>query len=325
MRLGSVLLWSSLSASACTGAKTETSPSTTSSTSTWDPDAPLAERCFPTVGDPASGVPEYDAFAPVVPRDCAGTDHQAIGDLDRVVFLGDSITAGTPPTPEDGYYRNLLVASLEADFGHPVETQDCSVWGARVDDLFRDHSQIADCLGTQGVDLRATLVVFTVGGNDMFAFAQDMLDGGTLEQVTADVDATIALFRESVDVLTGMRPRFPNGLSVVFGNLYEYTDGTGDLSLCPNANLLGFDGVIPEIRDEYVRVNEAWVQTAVETDTDVVFMLEHFCGHGFLAGDPDNECFRGDDAEVWFDPTCIHPNPVGHEQLADLFRTVVRH
>src|SRR5687767_11484874 len=84
---------------------------------TWDPDAPLAERCFDGFGDPENGdLPQYDGFDPVVPRHCEGTDHQQIDALDRVVFVGDSITTGTFPTPEAGYYRNLLLADLDAKF-----------------------------------------------------------------------------------------------------------------------------------------------------------------------------------------------------------------
>lgn len=302
-----------------------TSPATTppGPTTTWDPDAPLAERCFEGLGDPANGaVPEYDAFGPEVPRHCMGTDHQDVDDLDRVVFLGDSITTGTPPTPIEGYYRSLLLAALEERHG-PLETEDCSEWGARVDDLLQDDDQLVRCLGDAGVDERATLVVFTIGGNDMFAFAQDVLAGGTVAEVEANVDATLVLFDDVLEWLDAARARFPNGLYVVYGNLYEYTDGTGDLSLCPTAEILGFDGVIPEVRDAYVRVNEAWVERAVHHAFDVVFMLEHFCGHGFLAGDPDNECFRGADAETWFDGTCIHPTETGHRELAAMFDQVV--
>ena len=32
---------------------------------------------------------------------------------------------------------------------------------------------------------------------------------------------------------------------------------------------------------------------------------------------------RGPDAELWFDLTCIHPNPTGHGVLSDLFLDVV--
>jgi hypothetical protein len=55
----------------------------------------------------------------------------------------------------------------------------------------------------------------------------------------------------------------------------------------------------------------------------MVFMLEHFCGHGFRRDDPAGRCYRGPDADLWFDLTCIHPNPTGHQMLSDMFMAVV--
>jgi hypothetical protein len=34
-------------------------------------------------------------------------------------------------------------------------------------------------------------------------------------------------------------------------------------------------------------------------------------------------CYRGPGAEVWFDLTCIHPNPTGHDKITDMFMAVV--
>lgn len=290
------------------------------------PELTLIERCFAESATSATGaVPDYAPYDLVVPEHCAGTGFQEVAALDRVVFVGDSITTGTPPTPESLYYRNLLVARLEEWVGHPLETQDCSEWGARVDDLMRDDTQLADCLGTSGTDERATLLVFTMGGNDGFAYAEAFAAGASEADVQAQVDGAIEVLDEAMDWVADQRPRFPNGLSVVYANVYEYTDATGDLSLCPTAGILGFDFLIPGLRSAYVRLNEGWVRVAAEHGFDVVFLLEHFCGHGFLAGDPDNECFKGPEAEVWFDGTCIHPSPVGHQVLAELFAAVITH
>jgi lysophospholipase L1-like esterase len=174
------------------------------------------------------------------------------------------------------------------------------------------------------VDERATLVVFTVGGNDIMSLAEDFMAGASVEEIDAEADEAIRLMDEALDWLADAREtRFPNGLYAVYGNIYEYTDGTGDLSLCPAAEILGFSGEVPEVRDADVRVNEAWVGLAVEHGFDVAFLLEWFCGHGFLAGDPENECYRGADAETWFDASCIHPNPEGHAQIAEMFHTIV--
>src|SRR3972149_5478262 len=89
----------------------------------------IRERCFPDLGDAALGVPDYDQFRPVVGSHCAGTNHQDITDVERVVFLGDSITQGTPPTPASGYYRNLLAESLRARFGEGLQVDEGATWG----------------------------------------------------------------------------------------------------------------------------------------------------------------------------------------------------
>jgi len=60
----------------------------------------------------------------------------------------------------------------------------------------------------------------------------------------------------------------------------------------------------------------------------MVWMLEHFCGHGYVAAgahpDTTNRCFRADDPSLWFDISCIHPNDLGHEAIFRLFQDVIR-
>lgn len=286
----------------------------------WDPDAGIRENCFPDIGDASLGFPDYDQFAAVPGRHCNGTNHQDISGIEKVVFLGDSITAGTPPSTVDQVYRTLLTGMLQERFGEDIEIADCSEFGARTDDYL--PTQIPACF--PDVEDKRTLVISTMGGNDTFAAAQDVLESGdvdaaarTLERAVGYQRDTMWWFRDNEDVM------FPNGVSVITGNVYEFTDATGDMGACPLAEGLGFSGVIPEIREGYIYINEAFLEIAVETQTDSIFMLEQFCGHGFFAGDPDNECYRGPDAETWFDLTCIHPNPAGHAAIAQMFADVV--
>ena len=56
---------------------------------------------------------------------------------------------------------------------------------------------------------------------------------------------------------------------------------------------------------------------------DMVFMLETFCGHGFNRDLEDGRCYRGPDADLWFDLSCIHPNPTGHAATAEMFLSVI--
>jgi lysophospholipase L1-like esterase len=289
------------------------------------PDAPgVADLCFAGLGDPSQGAPNYDQFHPTVGSHCAGTNHQDITGIEKVIFLGDSITEGTPPTLPWDYYRERLANQLRTQFGATIEVGECSAWGARTDDLLLPpHQQVLECF-PGGVEPKRTLVVMTVGGNDMNAFLQDAIDGDTPEETLAKVDGMLADLEDAVRYLKDPA-HFPNGSFVVFANIYEFTDGTGDVHSCPGAILAGFGAEAPEqMRPAYIRADEQYMRIAVDNDADMIFLLENFCGHGFHAGEPENECYRGPDAETWFDLTCIHPNPTGHAALADLFfQTIV--
>ncbi len=66
------------------------------------------------------------------------------------------------------------------------------------------------------------------------------------------------------------------------------------------------------------------MKVAVDTKTDMIFMLESFCGHGYKKDDPTSPCYRGPNQALWFDLTCIHPNVDGHAALADLFYQTIK-
>lgn len=258
--------------------------------------------------------PKYGDYGPTYASHCLGTDHQDIAGVEKVVFLGDSITFGTAPTPQAQQYRQALGAALETKFPG-VEIANCSENGARVDDLL--GNQIPECF--PGVEEKKTLVIMTMGGNDLAAWAEDELTANegiaAAEAVAADFDAAIKTLRDPA--------KFPNGSFVVFANVYEFTDGTGHISSCPAA---GFSGLPAEYQDGALiiaRLDELYMKTAVETKTDMIFMFEHFCGHGYQNESPDAPCYRGPDTPRWFDLTCIHPNPEGHAEIAAMFTKVI--
>ena len=283
----------------------------------------LRDICFKNIKvNPLKPVPNYDQFFAKYGTHCHGTDHQTIKGIKKVVFLGDSITAGTPPTMFWDYYRNRLVALLEKKFGK-LEVKSCAKYGARADDLLLPpHKQILTCF-PKVPEAKPTLVVITVGGNDGHAWAKDAGAGKSMTAIMKKVDQATKDMRAAVEWFTKIPKRFPNGVFVIFANVYEYTDGTGDLASCPLSILAGLSGKWPQGRKAYLKFNEQLVKIAVDTKTDVVFLLENFCGHGFKAKDPTNECYQGPKTETWFDLTCIHPNPTGHAQIAKMFMSVV--
>lgn len=303
--------------------------------------APLtAADCFADIWDGRAPV-DYDQFGPVMGSHCMGTNHQDIHDVQRVVFIGDSITVGSPPTAASDWYRNRVADELVTRFGleapgwewenvnlvdgvtYVVESGDfasCAKWGARTDDLLLEpHQQLEECIPEDKRDLR-TLVVLTGGGNDIYSL---------LEDVQAGVDeATLhATFTEAMDLLRDAAEwvadpvRFPNGAWLVFGNLYDFSDEDGALEMadCPGAQLIGLDAPLldPVFWDVMGEAEEEMVSIAVDTQTDVVFLGEGFCGHGYNNDDPASRCYRGG-GDVWLDVTCMHPSAYGHEGLADM-------
>ena len=286
---------------------------------------------------------DYDQFKPVVGSHCLGTNHQTIAGIERVVFLGDSIAAGTPPTESTYFFRAKLADALASKFGlskpnllwqsvNPFDGKSfvkesgdfasCAKWGARTDDLL--PTQIPDCLQKSKRD-KKTLVVITMGGNDIANLTKKAIDGKSdaeLWEITKDF---VALQLEAVEWIK--EPcRFPNGVFVVFANMYEFTDGTGEVESCDVSALAGFDEPVPapdKLADMVIWANEQFVKIAVDHQVDVVFMLEEFCGHGFNADNPSAPCYRGPGQENWFDLTCTHPNPTGHDQIHQMYLSVI--
>ena len=312
-----------------------------------DADTLTASACFDDVFSESSMITlDYDRFEPVIGSHCLGTNHQDIVGVERVVFLGDSVTVGSPPTLREQFYRNRLAEELSWHFAldPPGELWEmvnwlegtslspfsgdfacCAKWGARTDDLLRDHSQIEDCFPAEERH-KTTLVIITAGGNDVASITQDGIDGVPVEEIWEDTREFVDLMRGAVEYFYEDPTRFPGGVYVVFANMFEFTDGTGDTAACPAAALAGFGAEWEDpdaLAEMVIWANEQYMSIAVETGTDMIFMLEGFCGHGFNADNPEAPCYRGPGADTWFDISCIHPNPEGHGQIADMFMAVV--
>jgi hypothetical protein len=308
------------------------------------PEVSAYELCFEDIShDKDAAAPDYDQFDPIIGEHCSGTNHQDIVGVERVVFLGDSVTVGTPPTSPDDFYRSLLAEQLSDafDLESPSESWEwynvfdgtalvqssgdfwsCAEWGARTDDLYRDNDQILDCFPEDERD-RTTLVVMTIGGNDLNSLTQGFNEGRSHDELWDETFEYMALMREAVEFLKNPGNALGE-VYVIFTNLYEYTDGTGDVESCWAAELAGYESITdPALEEMVIWSMEEFMSIAVDTDTDMLFLLEAFCGHGFNYDDATGRCYRGSDAELWFDLTCIHPNEKGHQAISEMFYDVV--
>lgn len=332
---------------ATTGTTVSTTPTgtttATTGTGTNTTGPPTVESCFAAI-DPT---PDYGPLGAVMGSHCLGTNHQDIGHVERVVFIGDSITVGSPPTLRDEWYRNLLADELTAQFGlegpgwewetvnlidgvtlvqESGDFASCAKYGARTDDLLLDpHRQLETCLPEEQRD-KATLVIMTMGGNDLYNLLDDFLLGVDRKTLESDWMGAMDDMRDAVHWLTDDPLKFPNGVYLVFTNIFDVTDDVAalDIASCTGADLINMDLALtdPNINGWAAWWQEEALGLAVETGTDLVFMGEAFCGRGYNAADTSGRCYRGGGPN-WYDLTCMHPSVDGHAGLSELFLATI--
>ena len=67
-----------------------------------------------------------------------------------------------------------------------------------------------------------------------------------------------------------------------------------------------------------IKMREGYMKIAVDTKSDMTFLGELFCGHGYKFNYEPGQCYMAGSSN-WFDISCIHPTPQGHGQVADQF------
>ncbi|MEQ1507623.1 MAG: SGNH/GDSL hydrolase family protein, partial [Myxococcota bacterium] len=232
----------------------------------------------------------------------------------RIVYFGDSITRGYGIRDQDVTYTELLRTNaddawpdwhgddLDARFGD-LEVIDVSLDGATTDDVL--DAELPDLEDLLGPSVSGqTIVVGTIGGNDILdvAFSGD-LDGGR-EHIEANIAAIMRFFQDPV--------RFPDGTFIAMTNVYDPTDGVAQVNACFFGIDLGF------LQPTFDRLNADTRQHAVDNGWAWVDLHGHFIGHGFRY-DEQGEWTDAADPTLWFQRDCIHPNERGHHEVRRLF------
>lgn len=270
---------------------------------TDDTDASTPDGTDPVSGpfiDGATWVPEeFSAMAPT-----------------RLVIMGDSISAGAGASTGSLTYPSLLESNdsrwPEGD-GHDIDTLfpdladvvDVSEGGAttstmRSQQLSRLESQIGFPASGE------TIVVFTIGGNDMQAGLTPTANVETIRRTALDNMTAIIEFLQDPE-------HFPDGVRIFSTNVYEPSDAVGQVSSC----FFGFSYAdkLPALEG----FNDDLLDLAKEYNFANVDLRGHFLGHGFYYDNADNGYYDAEDPTLWLDPDCIHPNDRGHHEIRELF------
>jgi lysophospholipase L1-like esterase len=235
----------------------------------------------------------------------------------RLVFLGDSITAGSGASKTSLQYTSLLQENegsrwqgynkedLESMFGNIDEVIDVSVGGATTATM---KSQQIPALKQQLGTLPAqgeTIIVFTIGGND----AQGALNPfANAQQV---INSAFKNFDAMIDTLTDPTV-FAETPHIYATNIYEPSGGVGKSSCFMG---IDYSDKLPVLDDYNARLAEL----GQERGFAVVDLHGQFLDHNVNAEDPSNPNYDADDATNWFYDDCIHPNDRGHHELRRLF------
>ncbi len=253
-----------------------------------------------------------DGWPPSCYEERMGIKNQVVRDVERVIFLGDSITA-TPYLTSP--WSDRIRPDLQDLFGSDLEIQNYAAWGAITDDILSDQLPRIDTEST-----KRTLVMFTIGGND------------ALQVIGDDTTTALAHMEGKVDnlhdILTWLYDpsNVPGGVYVIFANVYNPTDGEGDFTHC------GFGAGLEDWpnSDEVAETANGWYEDeANEHGSDLLNLHDLFAGHGFNNDDPTNPWYCNecdpctDGCPRWYDATCIHPNNLGHIALAGFFLCMI--
>ncbi len=242
----------------------------------------------------------------------------ALGNVTLVVNLGDSIAAAYG-VPSGSGYIDLLMKNDDA--AHPTykgkdlgdkfpgaKLSDRSYGGATSPNL---PGQVASAPANKTGD---TLVVISIGGNDMMLNYMALLDPNEAKKVAATVQANV----KKVLAHFADKSRYPNKTTVLMFNVYEFTDGSGTMpsnapvdKYCGMIKLLGPIAGKKAIGNMAV-YNQEMLKFARDKGLVLGDMAAAFLGHGFNHADKSSVHHDASDPTLWFQTDCIHPNKAGH-------------
>lgn len=239
-----------------------------------------------------------------------------------VVGLGDSVTAGFGTTPEHSYFSRVVSnppdelpdmtgLCLRSVFPN-LKTLNLSVSGT----ISAEHvEEQLPRLAKAGPETLG-IVLMTTGGNDLIHNygrsppREGAMYGARLEEAKP----WIASFEKRLDgMIRSIRDRFPGGCHLFIADIFDPTDGEGDIE---HAGLPAW----PEGEAVLGAYNEVIHRTAGKFDfVHVVGMHDAFLGHGIHCRRSGGKHYRSEDPYYWYYSNLEDPNDRGYDAIRRLF------
>lgn len=226
----------------------------------------------------------------------------------QLLGLGDSMTRGYGASAGRSYFQQLQ-QQLPAHLPQMQAAVNLAVDGTTSvqhlqDQLPRVQSYHRSIFG---------LVVASSGGNDLLhSYGQrPPREGAAYGATLAQARPWAAVFQKRLEsIRAGLQTRFPGGFHWFLANIYDPTDGQGDIQNMGLPLPPWPDGVrvVQLYNDTLARFAAAHPEQVTLLDIHAAFL-----GHGAHHGS----------APYFYDPNIEDPNDAGYDCLTELFRTAI--
>lgn len=238
-----------------------------------------------------------------------------------LIGLGDSITAGFGARSGYSYFERLKRNPPEdpsgvKDINLPavlpqLRSTNLAVSGSTSGAVFGQISLLppvqSDVLG---------IVTITTGGNDLIHSygksvpREEAMYGAGAKQA----DPWIRNYEERLErIVREIQARFPGGCHIFLGNIYDPTDGVGDIQKAG----------LPPWRDglAILRAYNATIKRCADRHANVHLVDLHsaFLGHGIHSAQFWSEHYHSDDPHYWYYTNLEDPNERGYDAIRRLF------
>jgi len=256
--------------------------------------------------------------------DPAHFSHVWSRDKHVLLGIGDSITAGFGATEGHGYLDLLVTNDVAVypemkgrDLSAVLPTLSLSTYAVSGSTSFEHLTDQVALIKPFPADVRG-IVVITSGGNDLIhdygrSPARDgAMYGCTIEQARTWRPSFEKRLRKLIE---GVDHRFPGGCDIFVANIYDPTDGVGDihnahvmLPRWPDGEkaLTLFNKTIADVCSSYPNVH-------------LVDIHSQFLGHGIHCRNWRSPYYRRDDPHYWYYENLEDPNDRGYDAIRRIF------
>lgn len=273
-----------------------------------------APACLPTRDDAADPKGSPEGPTPVIPLD----------EL-HVIGFGDSVTTGYCSSPGHSYFEMLI--ENDDDLHPSFAGRDLSTRFGAVTENNKAVDGATSCNFTeQGIRAalqsdtetgKPTLVLITLGGNDLihdYSCANPHECAGYCADL-ADATEWAANFKDRVlGFIQAADDEIDGEMFVFIGNIYDPTDGIGDIE---NASIPLPPW--PDGLDVLALYNQTIDEIAETAGATVVDMRGAMLGHGLHYNDESHPQYDADDPSYWYCANLEDPNDKGYAAIREAF------